>query len=107
MRLAAVFLLSLSLVMTESVGIACLTYWAKKGCFIAWICGMYSFVFLAGLLGFTIRIVGHMNTVNILWQSMSIVSLFAISVLGYHEPLQLSHMMGAIMAIGAGVCFSI
>lgn len=74
---------------------------------LGYIFGIYMFVVLATLLGWTIRLSGHMNTVNIVWQSASIVSLFAVSAYMFKEPVTLLHLLGVGLAIGAGLCYTV
>lgn len=102
---AATLACSACLVAVESIGITFLTIWSKNNSVLAWICAMYSFVALAALLGWTIRFVGNMNTVNVLWQSMSIVSLCVISVWGFREAVTWTQILGSLMAIGSAMCF--
>ena len=83
----------------------CLTRWAKQGNGLYCLAGLYLFAALGLGLGLTIRFAGHMNTINALWQSTSIVGVTLVSVYIFDEPITGVQILGVILASAASLCF--
>ena len=58
-----------------------------------------------GMLALSISINPHMNTVNALWQSISIASVTVVSRIVFEEPLTYLQLTGVVLATLASLCF--
>ena len=93
------------LTVIEVGGTAAVTCWAHTEQLQFLVLGVGLFSALGGMLALSISINPHMNTVNALWQSISIASVTVVSRIVFEEPLTYLQLTGVVLATLASLCF--
>lgn len=105
MHLFTLFASVLALSGIEIAGTAAVTNWARTGNPMSCVVGIYLFAMLGLILGVSVRLTQHMNTVNALWQSISIVGVTILSSGYFQEEITLRQYLGVFLACCASICF--
>ena len=70
-----------------------------------WLCmGLSMFTLLGLVMAISIRAIDHMNTVNALWQSISIAGVSMVSAYFFEETITNKQWFGVALAILASLC---
>ena len=93
------------LTLLEVVGTAAGGKWAQTDETLWMVCCLVLYTMLGGAMALSLRLVQHVNTVNILWQSASIVCVSLVSLLVFDERMTVRQYVGVVFAIFASLCF--